>query len=155
MKAQGSGVIVNATSGASMGVADTSVYGATKGAVTAFTYDLAIDLQSSGIRVNAISPLADTRMEPPRPLSTARPEPDTIAPAVVYLLSDLAAEITGQVVRVAGRVLTLVTAPRLRQPASIRERWTVDSIAEEFRTTLGPHLQPLGFAAEVYTGLRA
>lgn len=155
MKAQGSGVIVNATSGASMGVADTSVYGATKGAVTAFTYDLAIDLRSSGIRVNAISPLAETRMEPPRPLPSARPEPDAIAPAVVYLLSDLAAEITGQVVRVAGRVLTLVTAPRLVQPPSIRERWTVESIAQEFRTTLRPHLQPLGFDAEIYTGLLA
>jgi NAD(P)-dependent dehydrogenase (short-subunit alcohol dehydrogenase family) len=153
MKAQGSGAIVNITSGASMGVADTSIYGATKGAVSSFTYDLAIDLRASGIRVNAVSPVAETRMEPPRPLAVARAEPETIAPVVVYLLSDLAEDITGQIVRLTGSELTLVTAPRLRVPPAVRERWTVAAIAEQFRTALRPGLQPVGFAAQTYTGL--
>ena len=152
MKGQSSGAIVNVTSGASMGVADTSVYGATKGAVSSFTYDLAIDLRASGIRVNAVSPVADTRMEPPRPLPAARAEPETIAPLVVYLLSDLAGDVTGQIVRLTGSELTLVTSPRLRAPSEVRQRWTVGEIDELFRTTLRPGLQPLGFAAQTYTG---
>jgi hypothetical protein len=120
--------------------------------VTALTYDLAIDLRSSGIRVNAISPLAETRMTPPRPIPGGRPDPNSIAPLVVYLLSDLAREITGQVVRLTGSELSLVTAPRL-MPPSTRDHWTVETIAREFRTSLQSALQPLGFATQTYTGM--
>jgi NAD(P)-dependent dehydrogenase (short-subunit alcohol dehydrogenase family) len=152
MKVQGTGAVVNVTSGAGMGVADTCVYGASKGAVSAYTYDLAIDVRSSGIRVNAVSPLAETRMQPPKPLPGALPQPDSIAPLVVYLLSDLARDVTGQILRLNGSALSVVSAPRVL-PAVVRASWTPESIAAEVRRKLAADFQPLGFATEVYEGM--
>ena len=63
MEAQGSGgVIVNVTSGAASGLSMMATYGATKGALAALTWNLANELKELGIRVNAISPAAQTAM---------------------------------------------------------------------------------------------
>ena len=59
---QGFGSIVNIVSGAHFGIPHMSVYGATKGAVASFTYGWALDLEGTGVRVNAVSPLGRTRM---------------------------------------------------------------------------------------------
>lgn len=42
--------------------------------------------------------------------------PEQNAPVVVYLLSELAAGITGQVIRIQGDALNLMTHPAARQP---------------------------------------
>jgi NAD(P)-dependent dehydrogenase (short-subunit alcohol dehydrogenase family) len=64
MKARQAGVIVNIASiQAMMSEPCGSAYGASKGAITAFTRGLAVDLVSAGIRVNAIAPgFIQTRM---------------------------------------------------------------------------------------------
>ena len=56
MVGQGSGSIVNITSGAQCGMDSMSIYGATKAAVASLTYTWAIELQSAGVRVNAFLP---------------------------------------------------------------------------------------------------
>jgi NAD(P)-dependent dehydrogenase (short-subunit alcohol dehydrogenase family) len=57
MLQQGSGVIINLTSvHAFQGLYEHSIYAATKGAIVAFTRELAVELGPKNIRVNAIAP---------------------------------------------------------------------------------------------------
>ena len=58
MVPQGRGSIVNVTSSSMAGLPAMSAYGATKGAVTSLTLGWALDLDGTGVRVNALAPIA-------------------------------------------------------------------------------------------------
>src|SRR5580692_7984246 len=62
MLTQKSGRIINMVSGSMMGHVGTSIYGAAKGAVASLTYCWAADLEKTPIRVNAVSPYAESHM---------------------------------------------------------------------------------------------
>ncbi|MFT3866474.1 MAG: SDR family oxidoreductase [Solirubrobacterales bacterium] len=158
------GAIVNASSGGMFGFPTTVAYGATKGGVAALTYGAALDLEERGVRVNAISPKAFTRMtadalgrkaEPlggeQAPLADIESRlPETIAPLVTFLLSDLAAGITGQFLRFDGRLLSVVpTADFADHPSEWVESWSPASLAAAFDGPLGPALQPFGVERRV------
>jgi len=111
------GAIVNIASYAGLKASPLlGVYGMSKAAVISMTRTLAVELGPSGIRVNAIAPgLIETRFSAalleseeirqrvlgdnpiPRP-----GQPDEIAGAVVYLLSNAAAYVTGQTLIIDG-----------------------------------------------------
>ncbi len=111
------GGIVNLSSGAAtIGSPNQYVwYAASKGAVDSLTLGLAKEVAADGIRVNAVAPgfvkteihaasnMPD-RLEteaPKVPLGRAA-EPDEIAEAILWLLSDAASYTTGTILRVAG-----------------------------------------------------
>lgn len=147
----GGGSIVNVTSGTHLGQPGLAVYGATKGAVASLTYGWALDLQGSGIRVNAVSPLAVTAMKLPPYEGHARPE--DVAAVVEYLLSDLSSPMTGQIVRRARSELGLIHHPAIGR--MLRGTWTVDTIAGAFERELADDLQPIGFGTHRVGALRA
>jgi NAD(P)-dependent dehydrogenase (short-subunit alcohol dehydrogenase family) len=151
MVRQGSGAIVNVTSGAQAGSSLLAAYAASKGAIASLTYSWAIDLAGTGVRVNAISPMAETRMfdpalrsERPEPGQPAGPRPVDNAPVVVYLLSDESLRLNGQVVRVDGSRLSLMTHPSVLDPVLTAPRWSVETVKEAFRSELDLHVIPLG-----------
>lgn len=148
MLAAGSGSIVNVVSGSMQGLDGLSLYGATKGAVMGLSYGWALELAGSGVRVNAISPLAHTGMSDLMNIDDAFKggPPQRVAPAVVALLSDRTAGITGQLVRFDGERLGLVAPPQLRAATAPRS-WSAEAIADALGTPLAPWLQPLGLAA--------
>jgi NAD(P)-dependent dehydrogenase (short-subunit alcohol dehydrogenase family) len=130
MCAQGSGVIVNVTSGSMVGQRRAAAYSASKGAVASMTYSWAGDLAERGVRVNAVSPIAWTRLMAADPHGNpAAHPPERVAPLVTYLLSDLSAGITGQVLRLADGHLHAVRQPAVIRPVRYRETWTVEEIA--------------------------
>jgi len=148
---EGHGVIVNVTSGAQAGSPLLAGYGASKGAIASLTYSWAMDLAGTGVRVNAISPMADTRMFDPKLRvdqaaegQPAGPQPEDNAPVVVYLLSDLSQHLNGQVVRIDGSRLSLMTHPAILEPVLSATRWTVEAISEAFRDHLDFDVVPLG-----------
>ena len=154
MKSNGGGSIVNVTSGAQMGIPAMSVYGATKGAVASLTYAWAMELKDSAIRVNAVSPLARTRMVQatqayftaqglPKPITT-QPEPERVSPIVEFLLSDAAGGITGQVVRIEGTQLALCAHPGVLVPMLVSEQWDFAGVRAAFAADLAGRQQPLG-----------
>jgi len=145
------GAIVNVTSDAHAGAAGMGAYGASKGGVTALTYCWAADLVGTGIRVNAVSPNAQTRMADTfdRHLGTGRAparraSPAQHAPAVVYLLSPLSAGIHGQVVRINGDELSLIAHPAVLGRGPRDPQWTVESVAAAFAEALSGRLRPVG-----------
>jgi NAD(P)-dependent dehydrogenase (short-subunit alcohol dehydrogenase family) len=157
MLAQGSGSIVNVTSGAHAGMHGMSVYAATKGAVASLTYTWALELAEAGIRVNAVSPMAETRMmsvnrEFTRHRDSTAPELPTAppasanAPVISYLLSALSAGISGQVVRVSGGDIALCAHPAVIVPVLHREEWTLQQVRAAFDSYLGGRQFPAGLA---------
>lgn len=146
LREQGSGgSIVNVTSGTHLGQRGLAVYGATKGAVASLTYGWALDLHGTGIRVNAVSPLAITPMKLPPYDGHAMPE--DIAAVVRYLLSDASAGITGQIVRRARRELGLIRHPSIG--TMLEGDWSIERIADAFDRVLIHELEPIGFGAHV------
>lgn len=110
-----SGAIVNLTSILGVeGVEGQSVYAASKAGVVGLTLAAAKELAPQGIRVNAVAPgfiatdLTAALSEPKRAEFTARirmgrvGQPEDVAQAVLFLASDLASYITGQVLGVDG-----------------------------------------------------
>jgi NAD(P)-dependent dehydrogenase (short-subunit alcohol dehydrogenase family) len=160
MRAAGQGgSIVNVASGSQAGDVAIGGYGATKAAVASLTYTWAMELRGTPIRVNAISPLADTAMAKSNAgfmaaQSAGRevvygtlPAPEVNAPLVGYLLSDAAAGIHGQVVRIAGEELSFVTHPMIADPV-LRGAWTTETLPAAFRDTLAARQQRLGLTYE-------
>lgn len=119
MKEQGGGVILNTSSmvsiyGQSAGVG----YPTTKFAVNGMTKSLARELGPDNIRVNAVAPgVINTDMVKALPkeivdyLMTTIPlkrmgEPEDIANAFLYLASDLASYVTGEILSVDGATIS-------------------------------------------------
>jgi NAD(P)-dependent dehydrogenase (short-subunit alcohol dehydrogenase family) len=112
-KAGGGAIVNTSTIGAEMGLAGRDAYTAAKGGVSALTRSLAVEYASKKIRVNALAP-SRTRTERLLRLFEAGhtsaaldqrhllgwAEPLDVAQAALYLASDAAGVITGQVLRV-------------------------------------------------------
>ena len=117
MKERGRGWIVNVTSTAGVrGEAHHSHYAASKGALHALTKSLAVELAPYGIRVNSVAPgWTDTDMctasfsEPgfrekvrqSIPLKRI-PPPEDVAGPILFLVSELARHVTGEILDVNG-----------------------------------------------------
>ncbi|WP_037140357.1 SDR family NAD(P)-dependent oxidoreductase [Rhodococcoides fascians] len=112
----GTGRIINVTSAAGLtGTIGQANYGAAKAAIVGLTMSLARELAKKSVTVNAIAPLAATAMtaniranDKLAAKTLARiplgrwAYPEEIAPSFVFLASDAAAYITGQVLPVDG-----------------------------------------------------
>jgi NAD(P)-dependent dehydrogenase (short-subunit alcohol dehydrogenase family) len=142
MVMQGSGSLVNIISMAAFGLHGTAVYGATKAAVAAWTSNLALDLNGTGVRANAISPTAQTEMLAPFRYRD-RPPPESAAPMAVFLLSELSAHLNGQIFRIVGRRIALLSPAEFRDPIEADE-WTAETIAEAVQTTLKDQIVAVG-----------
>ncbi|OBK10427.1 SDR family NAD(P)-dependent oxidoreductase [Mycobacterium asiaticum] len=122
MAAQGHGAIINTSSVAFLGDYGGTGYPAGKGAVNGLTMAIAAELKGRGVRANVVCPGARTRIstgpdyeqqiedlhrrglldETTMRASLDAPPPDYVAPVYAYLASDLARDVTGQILVAAG-----------------------------------------------------
>ncbi len=138
LRAQNSGgSIVNTTSVSGMfGNFGQTNYAAAKAGIYGLTRTTSIELQRFGIRVNAVAPLAKTRMTEDLPMfeKVETMTPEHVAPVHLFLASDLASEVTGQVVSVAGGKLSAYVVRET--PGRLKEGdagvWQAAEIAEHF-----------------------
>lgn len=141
LKLQGhGGRIVNTTSVSGLlGNFGQGNYGAAKAGIYGLTRTMAIEFSKFQVTVNAVAPIALTRMTenlPHHKNETAdQLGPQFISPAVLFLASDLASDLTGQVVGVHGPRVFLyrmqTTEGLEKEPA--RGVWT----PEELRAAWG------------------
>ena len=116
-------------------------YSAAKEGIVGLTRSTALAMAKYGVTVNSISPTADTRMtqrlpDERRGAATATP-PEAIAPVVVFLASDRAAHVTGQVIGVRGNEVTLFSHPAALRTATRTEGWTAEALGEVYDRALG------------------
>ena len=114
----GGGSLVLTTSAAHMGNFGQANYASAKGAIASLTYTLALELSAYGIRVNAISPAGTTRMSAtfkgPDGKAVEMPflDPTQNGVMVVFLCSDDAAYVTGQVFGTGADRVMLLSQPK-------------------------------------------
>ena len=131
-------------------------YGAAKDGIAGFTRGVARDMGRYGVRINGISPAANSRMTATVPQSareiraqsgiqsaaSAGPlrltrDPENIAPFVTWLASDKAEGVNGHIFHVTGGEVSLMNNPEPVRTIHKEGRWTVEEIAAVFPQTLG------------------
>jgi len=133
------GRIINTTSLAGLlGNFGQTNYGSAKAGIFGFTRVASIELAKMGVTVNAIAPVALTRLtEDIAMLKGAKKEeigPQFIVPAVAFLASEAGAGITGQVLGVqSGRIFVYkmaVSEGVTKEPS--KGLWTIDEIKDKW-----------------------
>ena len=154
MREQKWGRFINMTSTSGLiGNVGQANYAAAKLGIFGLTKVTALDMARYNVTANCISPFAWTRMIGTIPTETeaqkARVEkvkrmgPQHIAPVAVFLASDAAKEVTGQVFGVRGKEIMLFGHERPVMRVHNDEGWTPEKIADIFPGTLQHHLVPL------------
>ncbi|GBD26844.1 Putative short-chain type dehydrogenase/reductase [bacterium HR30] len=162
MREQRYGRIVTFTSGSGLfGNPGQSNYGAAKAAISGLTKVVARDMGKYGVTCNAIAPVAATRMTLTEEFLRAREirrqqgivreeralarleelKPEDVAPMVVFLASDHAANVNGQFFLCAGGSISLLSQPRpLKTIFKPDGRWTLDELDRIVPNTLAEGL---------------
>ncbi|MFS8070828.1 MAG: SDR family NAD(P)-dependent oxidoreductase [Byssovorax sp.] len=133
----GGGRIVNTTSvSGMMGNFGQANYAAAKAGIYGLTRTAAIELQKHRITVNALAPIAKTRLTEDLPMfqtATDSLTPDHIAPAALFLGSDLCGDRTGNVLAVAGAQMYIYkvvqSAGKFKDENGV---WTAQEIADNW-----------------------
>jgi NAD(P)-dependent dehydrogenase (short-subunit alcohol dehydrogenase family) len=117
------GRIINTSSGAGLqGSIGQSVYSAAKAAIAGLTLVGAAELGRVGVTVNAIAPVAATRMTE-GPFGAGLPDAADNSPIVAWLASEAAAHVTGRMFEIEGGKLTLEDAWRHGASRDNGSRW--------------------------------
>ena len=158
---QGQGSMVFIGSGAMIGPPNMPSYATAKAGILGLTWSSAYALERYGINVNCVVPSAATRMSDSiygdagmlsdQVGETMRSEladgtyrdPANIAPVVVYLLSEEARGINGQVFRAQGYEVSHLAGLVWDKTMTSLGPWDVDAIAARLPNELGPTLTPL------------
>jgi NAD(P)-dependent dehydrogenase (short-subunit alcohol dehydrogenase family) len=160
-KEQKSGAFVHFTSTSGLvGNFGQANYSAAKMGIIGLSRSIALDMAAFNVRSNCISPFAWTRMIGTIPTETeaqkARVEkikkmgPEHIAPVAVFLASDAAKEVTGQVLGVRGKEIMLFNHMRPVMRVHHDLGWTPERLAEMFPGTLKHHLVPLETSGQYF-----
>jgi NAD(P)-dependent dehydrogenase (short-subunit alcohol dehydrogenase family) len=128
-------------------------YAAAKLGIVGLTRVTALDMARYNVTANCISPFAWTRLIGTIPVETPEQKarvaklekmsPRDIAPLAVYLASEEAGNVSGQIFGVRGKEIFVFSQPRPVRSIHHAEGWTPDRLAEVFQGTLAHHLTPL------------
>jgi NAD(P)-dependent dehydrogenase (short-subunit alcohol dehydrogenase family) len=158
MMAQGSGRLVFIGSGAMIGPPNLPSYATAKAGILGLTWSTAYALERFGISTNCVVPSAATRMSDSiygdagmlsdEVGETIRSDlaggtyrdPGNVAPVVVYLLSDAAKDINGQVFRAQGYEVAHLAGLTWDKVMKNDGPWDVATLAERLPEELGPTL---------------
>ncbi len=159
---QNSGAFVHMTSTSGLiGNFGQANYMAAKLGIMGLSRAIALDMARFKVRSNCIAPFAWTRMIDSIPAATEEEKrrverfremtPEKIAPLVVYLASDRAEGITGQVFGVRSNEVFLFNQPRPIRSIHRSEGWTPQTLDQQLKGAFGPSLTPLERSGDVFS----
>ncbi len=159
---QGSGAFVHMTSTSGLiGNFGQANYSAAKLGIAALSKSIALDMQRFGVRSNCIAPFAWSRMTSSIPAGTeaerarvARLQqmtPDKNAPLAVFLASDAAKDVTGQIFAARHNEIFVFSQPRPVRSTHSSGGWTPEAIAEVALPALRAHFVPLERSGDVFS----
>ncbi len=161
-KAQQSGAYIHMTSTSGLiGNLGQANYSAAKLGIVALSKSIALDMAKFGVRSNCISPFAYSRMIGSIPTDTPeqqarverlqRMQTHQIAPLAVYLASEAAREVSGQIFAVRANEIFLISQNRPIRSLHRGEGWTAQSIAEHAMPALRASFYPLERSPDVFS----
>ncbi len=160
-RAQESGAMVHFTSTSGLiGNFGQANYAAAKMGIVGLSKSIALDMQRFNVRSNCMSPFAWTRMIGTIPSNTPEQEarlakikqmtPAQIAPMVIYLLSDLASGVTGQIFGSRMNEQILFNQNRPVRSVHRSEGWTPAEIHEHAMPALTAAFTPNERSGDVF-----
>jgi NAD(P)-dependent dehydrogenase (short-subunit alcohol dehydrogenase family) len=140
------GVIVNTSSTSGLGNPGQTNYAAAKEGIVGMTRTVAREMGRFGVRVNAIRPMAATRMTLSDEMKQRfarggdagmkmlaemeKQVPEEIGPFVAWLCTDEAANINGRTFLVRAGLVGLYSEPEIVGSATTDKSWTVDLVSQ-------------------------
>lgn len=158
-RSTGTFVHMTSTSGLIGGTGQAN-YMAAKLGIVGLSKSIAIDMKRFGVRSNCISPFAWSRMVGSIPDAPEQQErlralqsltPDKIAVAAVWLASDAAKEINGQIFAVRKNEIFLMSQHRPFRSVHRAEGWTAETLVEQALPAFKPSLVPLDVTTDVFS----
>ncbi len=160
-RTQESGAMVHFTSTSGLiGNFGQANYAAAKLGIVGMSTNIALDMARYNVRSNCMSPFAWSRMIGTIPANSPEQEarlakikrmvPAQIAPMCVYLLTDAASDVTGQIFGSRMNEQVLFSQSRPIRSVHNAEGWTPRSIAEDGMPALVPSFQPLDRSGDVF-----
>ena len=155
---QKSGRFINFSSSSGFGAPGQPNYAAAKSGILGLTWVLANSMRAYNCTANAILPGAWTRMidsiprmaqqvmsqtgkMPTEVAAGTEHDPANVAPIIVYLATDDAANISGQCFAASGYQIALVSQPQVIKTVRNENGWSVDSLAQILPKTFGDGLK--------------
>ena len=160
-KSQNFGRYINMTSTSGLiGNFGQANYAAAKAGIAALSKSMALDMAKYKVTSNCISPFAWSRMIGTIPAETPdqkarveklkRMETNKIAPLAVYLASDGAQDVTGQIFAVRANEIFLMSQSRPLRSVHRAEGWTPETIAEQAIPAMKANFYALDRSQDVF-----
>lgn len=160
-RVQNGGAFVHMTSTSGLiGNVGQANYSAAKMGIIGLSKSLALDMSRFNVRSNCISPFAWSRMVGSVPNTPDQEErlnrvkaltPNKIAPAAVFLASDAARDVNGQIFAVRGNEIFLMSQPRPLRSVHRSEGWTPEALRDHLLPALKPSFLPLDTSSDVFS----
>jgi NAD(P)-dependent dehydrogenase (short-subunit alcohol dehydrogenase family) len=136
-------------------------YAAAKMGIVGLSKSIALDMARFNVRSNCLSPFAWSRLIGTIPTQTSEEQArvervktmtaEKIAPLAVFLASDLAKDVTGQIFAVRKNEIFLMSQPRPLRSLQSSDGWTPQTLAEHMLPAMKPSFYPLERSGDVFS----
>jgi NAD(P)-dependent dehydrogenase (short-subunit alcohol dehydrogenase family) len=135
--------VINTSSGAGLqGSVGQATYSAAKAGIAGLTLVAAQEMGRYGVTVNAIAPVAKTRMTEGAFDTSAMALPEDNSPIVAWLASEEAGDVTGRVIEIDGSKLTVENGWAHGPSATADGRWDAADVGRSLRKLLAEAPDP-------------
>jgi NAD(P)-dependent dehydrogenase (short-subunit alcohol dehydrogenase family) len=136
-------------------------YAAAKMGIVGLSKSIALDMARFNVRSNCLSPFAWSRLIGTIPTQTSEEQArvervktmtaEKIAPLAVFLASDLAKDVTGQIFAVRKNEIFLMSQPRPLRSMQRSDGWTPQTLAEHMLPAMKASFYPLERSGDVFS----